>query len=448
MNHLIKGNMIKTWLFVLVLIFAANVHAQTPPFSVDGSTIYATGGNVGIHTTSPATNLDVNGNAQFGLGVNKSTFSATPGPTVYALALSSGISIGNNGVLSLGNGGILWNGVFYSSAGAIGGGASGGGLTWTNLTTGTSTVANCNYGYFIETASTYTLLLPGCSAGQTVQVVGQSTNTVYIALENISTQLFSYPPVYSTNAAVQFLNDNDSISFLAVNSSTWVMTASSEYTLPLGCIQSPQVFTANGTYVQPQGCTHWYGQCYGPGGGASTIGSNLGGPGGGGGGYAVGTGSLAAGSTMTITIGNGGAGANCNSNASAGSGPSSAGSFLVANAGSGGACSVNSETGAAGGTASTSGVVGGVATTGGSGGNGYPSSNYYSGGGGAPCTAGGNATSSAVGQGGVSSCGGGTGGNGGHSTGGSTSPSGYGAGAGGESGQAGTGGECIITPKP
>jgi len=54
-------------------------------------------GNVGLGTTVPATKLDIVGDAQFGLGVLKSTFSATPDATTYALSLSSGVKLANGG---------------------------------------------------------------------------------------------------------------------------------------------------------------------------------------------------------------------------------------------------------------------------------------------------------------------------------------------------------------
>ena len=54
-------------------------------------------GNVGINATVPAVKLDVAGDAQFGSGVLKSTFSATPDATTYALSLSSGVKLANGG---------------------------------------------------------------------------------------------------------------------------------------------------------------------------------------------------------------------------------------------------------------------------------------------------------------------------------------------------------------
>lgn len=66
-------------------------------------------GNIGIGTLTPTTLLDVVGNAQFGAGVLKSTFNATPSATVYALDLSSGVRVNNGGEVKLSAGArITW----------------------------------------------------------------------------------------------------------------------------------------------------------------------------------------------------------------------------------------------------------------------------------------------------------------------------------------------------
>ncbi|MBI5625082.1 MAG: hypothetical protein HY924_14995, partial [Elusimicrobia bacterium] len=64
-------------------------------------------GNVGIGTSAPATKLDVVGDAQFGSGPLKSTFTATPGPAAYALQLSSGATLANGGPLNFTTGGYI-----------------------------------------------------------------------------------------------------------------------------------------------------------------------------------------------------------------------------------------------------------------------------------------------------------------------------------------------------
>lgn len=57
------------------ILLAARVFADVP-FTVDGSTIHVQSGRVGIATSSPGARLDVNGDAQFGSGATKSTFTA------------------------------------------------------------------------------------------------------------------------------------------------------------------------------------------------------------------------------------------------------------------------------------------------------------------------------------------------------------------------------------
>lgn len=79
------------------------VFPLTQGAAIGVSTLVVTNGNVGVRVLSPVTTLDVGGSAQFGSGVLKSTFSATPGASTYALALSSGLSLsGGSGV------GIVW----------------------------------------------------------------------------------------------------------------------------------------------------------------------------------------------------------------------------------------------------------------------------------------------------------------------------------------------------
>ncbi|MBI5200280.1 MAG: hypothetical protein HY925_01725, partial [Elusimicrobia bacterium] len=88
-------------------IMAGTATIQGNAFSVGGSTFAVTGGNVGILTTSPATTLDIQGSAQVGSGVLKSTFTAAPGAGTYALNLSSGVKVYNGGPLELTSGGYV-----------------------------------------------------------------------------------------------------------------------------------------------------------------------------------------------------------------------------------------------------------------------------------------------------------------------------------------------------
>ena len=64
-------------------------------------------GRVGIATGAPVAQLDVQGDAMFGSGATKSTFTAAPGAAVYALRLSSGVTVGGGGPLNLEAGGYL-----------------------------------------------------------------------------------------------------------------------------------------------------------------------------------------------------------------------------------------------------------------------------------------------------------------------------------------------------
>jgi len=62
---------------VLSFMSIISVRSTASPFTIDGSTVYISGGLVGIRTSTPTTALDVNGDAQFGYGASKSTFTAT-----------------------------------------------------------------------------------------------------------------------------------------------------------------------------------------------------------------------------------------------------------------------------------------------------------------------------------------------------------------------------------
>lgn len=59
-----------------LLFSISSISTQASPFTIDGSTVYVNAGFVGVRTSTPATVLDVNGDAQFGSGATKSTFTA------------------------------------------------------------------------------------------------------------------------------------------------------------------------------------------------------------------------------------------------------------------------------------------------------------------------------------------------------------------------------------
>lgn len=97
--------------FYAILVLAASIPpalsspVRASPFTIDGSTVYANGGFVGVRTSTPITVLDVNGDAQFGSGATKSTFTAA-------------------GLLKLTSAGIQWADGTTSTTSAAGGGGS------------------------------------------------------------------------------------------------------------------------------------------------------------------------------------------------------------------------------------------------------------------------------------------------------------------------------------
>lgn len=105
--------------FVYSLLSALSIPSNASPFTIDVSTVYVSAGFVGIRTLTPITVLDVNGDAQFGSGTTKSTFTST-------------------GLLKLATSGIQWSDGSTSTTAASGGGgvASGGYAVW--LTTNPS----------------------------------------------------------------------------------------------------------------------------------------------------------------------------------------------------------------------------------------------------------------------------------------------------------------------
>lgn len=89
---------------VAVSIPTLSAYSAATPFTIDGSTVYVNAGFVGVRTSTPITVLDVNGDAQFGSGATKSTFTAT-------------------GLLKLTSSGINWADGSTSTTATSGGGA-------------------------------------------------------------------------------------------------------------------------------------------------------------------------------------------------------------------------------------------------------------------------------------------------------------------------------------
>lgn len=118
---------------------------QGNAFSVGSSTFVVSGGFVGVGTNTPATNLDVAGSARFGPSTGKSTFTASPGGTTYALELSSGITISSGGPINLTSGGFIrYADGSVSTTAATGGGGGGftaGASTFTRITGSQSTTS-------------------------------------------------------------------------------------------------------------------------------------------------------------------------------------------------------------------------------------------------------------------------------------------------------------------
>lgn len=106
----------------LLISTSATAANAVPNLFVSSST-----GNVGIGTSQPETTLDVQGAAQFGSGASKSTFTATPGGSTYALQLSSGVTIASGGPINLSNGGFIrfGDGTIMTSSTSTGGGGAG-----------------------------------------------------------------------------------------------------------------------------------------------------------------------------------------------------------------------------------------------------------------------------------------------------------------------------------
>ncbi len=82
-----KPRLLVFFLTFITILLTHSIGSSASPFTVDESTVHVNGGFVGIRTSTPTTALDVNGDAQFGFGANKSTFTATGG-----LQLNYGLS--------------------------------------------------------------------------------------------------------------------------------------------------------------------------------------------------------------------------------------------------------------------------------------------------------------------------------------------------------------------
>lgn len=108
---------------------ALSIHSNASPFTIDGSTVHVNAGFVGIRTSTPITALDVNGDAQFGAGSTKSTFTAA-------------------GLLKLTASGIQWADGTTSTTTSSGGG---GGVPSSSYTT---IAANTAYGSYDGDLST------------------------------------------------------------------------------------------------------------------------------------------------------------------------------------------------------------------------------------------------------------------------------------------------------
>lgn len=140
---------------ILAVIFlsAASIQAIASPFTIDGSTVYVNGGFVGIRTSTPVAVLEVNGDAQFGSGATKSTFTAT-------------------GLLKLTSSGIQWADGTTSTTATSGG--SGGGFQIVR-----SSGANDQ----TETATTWTAL-----TGSTLSIAVAANSKVWVVFNGVFSQ--------------------------------------------------------------------------------------------------------------------------------------------------------------------------------------------------------------------------------------------------------------------
>lgn len=153
---------------------------ESPGLTID------TAGRVGLSTAAPQAALDVAGSAVFGPLGNKSTFTATPGNTTFALHVASGVSI-STGPLYLNAGGYIRfpDGTTQVTAGAGGSFVAKAGDTMTGALTMSGAGANVVSGSSITTtgglfANTLTLTtpLPVTSGGTALTSAGGTANRV------------------------------------------------------------------------------------------------------------------------------------------------------------------------------------------------------------------------------------------------------------------------------
>lgn len=129
--------------------------------------ISSVNGNVGIGNISPATPLDVNGSAQFGSSASKSTFTATPGGSTYALQLSSGITISGGGPINLTSGGFVRFADGSISTTAVSGG-------------GGSAVVQSTTVYMDTGQALGTGIWPACFTNSTATLTGVTSSCVLV----------------------------------------------------------------------------------------------------------------------------------------------------------------------------------------------------------------------------------------------------------------------------
>lgn len=171
-------------------IIGGTMTVQGSAFSVGGATFVVTGSSVGIRTGAPAAALDVAGSAQFGSGVLKSTFAATPAAGTYALTLSSGAKLSNGGPIELTSGGyIKWpDGTTSTTASA--GGIGNAILAATQAFSGQNTFA----GTLVVGKSSYTMaadynstIVGGCSVVASTNPAGDPGSWTFTSLRSTGT---------------------------------------------------------------------------------------------------------------------------------------------------------------------------------------------------------------------------------------------------------------------